>query len=274
LTETDEQPTAEHALAARLQLEVAIQQLVTPAVQQLDRSRRETDPAVADTEAAAARTHHEQMTALRARYVHALRRRDDLATRRTLATLVACESNYKRQRAARAAASATIPSLLDQLHAAVESSQGVGISAGVHRSPIGLNAAELLGHIQRTVGHRPDGPQPLTERLQHWARETARRADAAELLEQATLAERWVVDARAIVQPDRGFEIRGACPLCGTRYVWVQDGDERVQKAALQVSYATRSARCIARGCTGHWAPEYLEHLTRVVVQDRDERAG
>jgi hypothetical protein len=65
-----------------------------------------------------------------------------------------------------------------------------------------------------------------------------------------------------------------ACLLGGTRRVWVHDGDERVQKAALQVSYATRSARCIAPGCTGHWSTEYLEHLTRVVVQDRDERAG
>jgi hypothetical protein len=270
--EQPDQPTTEHALAARLQLEVAVQQLVTPAVQQLDRSRAETDTAVADTEATAMRTHHDQMGILRARYVYALRRLDDVGARRTLGALVARERDFKLARAARATASAAIPSLLERLQTAVESSQGVGITTGVHRSPIGLAAAELLGAIQRAVGHR-GAENALAEQLQHWARDVEQNADATILIEKAGLAERWVVDARAVVEPDRGFEIRGACPLCGTRRVWVQDGDERVQKAALQVSYASRSARCIAPGCAGHWATEYLEHLTRVVVQDRQEQA-
>lgn len=35
-------------------------------------------------------------------------------------------------------------------------------------------------------------------------------------------------------EPAGGFEIRGARPLCGSRYVWVRNGDERPRYSRQQ----------------------------------------
>lgn len=274
MTEPDQQPD----MPAALRLSVAIDQLIQPGVAHLDRSQPENTPEVAAIADELERDYRQRRDRLEAQYLAArdrlrarhkdyLARRDRAGMRRAMDAIAHLDQERRAAESARNAPSATLPSLLDQLHDAVESSQGTGSgSAGVSRSPIGLNAAELLGHIQRAVAWRGTGQ--LADRLRAWAYDPARTDDDAQAAEQ------WVDDARAVVQPDRGFELGGACPLCGTRYVWVQDGDERTRKAALQVSYASRSARCIAPGCTGRWPKEYLEHLARVVVQDRSEKAG
>lgn len=261
MTEPDQQPD----MPVALRLSVAIDQLIQPGIAHLDRAQAETTPEVAAVAARADHDHAERMAVLRRSHAAALQgrakagARDDrmavgrntATMRRVLAVLIAQEQAHRARAEARAVATATLPSLLDQLHDAVESSQGTGSgSAGASRSPIGLNAAELLGHIQRTTMHRGGGT--LAQHLRAWS-EHHDRTDA-----DAQAAEQWVGDARAVVAPDRGFELGGACPLCHTRRVWVQDGDERVLKAALQVSYATRSARCIAPGCTGRWPKEGL----------------
>lgn len=261
--------TAEQALDARLRLDVAIAQLLTPTFVELDRYAP-TDPEVAAITAQDDADHRAEMTRLRDRYAAAAARGDDDHQARVIRAAAAKDAEHRRRRNAADRETATIPSLLDQLADAVESSTGTGRSVGTSRSAIGLAAAELLGHIEHTVGHR--GQPTLAARIRSWADHLAEHADPTDLAQYATTAERWVAEARAIVQPDRGFEIRGACPICHTRRVWVQEGDERVLRSALQVSYATRSARCIAPGCTGHWARDYLEHLTRLVVQDRDEK--
>lgn len=215
-------------LDTHLRLQTAADQLLNPTRITLDRYRPEADPA-------------------------------------TAATLAEAQQDARRL-AQLTTTTGEIPSLLAQLEAAVEGTGGTNGApgAGAHRSPIGLEAAELLGQISRTVAHRTG---PLANSIRTWA--ATDRADPDQ-------AEHWVATARDIVNPTRSFEVRGACPLCGRRRVWTTDPTTgtRVRRAALQVSYATRSARCIAPGCTGHWADGYLDHLAAVVQQDRDERSA
>lgn len=210
-------------LDTHLRLTTAIDQLLRPTRSPIDRYQPATDPA-------------------------------------TAATLAEAQHNPARH-AALTSTTAEIPSLLDQLQQAVESSTSTGgpTGAGAHRSPIGLEAAELLGHITRTTTHRGRGA--LADSIRTWAASPHADPDHAE---------HWVTRAREIVNPTRSFEIRGRCPVCRRRRVWVTDPTTglRVRRAALQVSYATRSAHCIAEGCTGRWSDGYLDHLAAVVQQD------
>lgn len=270
MTDEAEQPTRTLSpLEAQLLLEVAVQQLLTPTVERIDRSRPEVDPQVAQVDEQADRDHHDRMTRLRTRHAAALAARDKAGARRAISRMLEAEHQHRRAAAERTRTDVLIPSLLTRLQAAVESTQGYGSrGGGVHRAPIGLAAAELLGEIERTVGHRYSCA--LSTDVRSWA--AGRRDGEHTLVAAADLATRWVEDTRAIVDPDRTFEIAGACPLCLSRWVWVDDGEQRIRKAALQVTFATRSARCISPGCTGRWPREYLDHLARVVVQDRTER--
>ena len=256
-------------LDAFLALEVAVQQLLTPSVEDLDRSRPEADRATAEVLEAARLAHDERMLQLRAAHAAARTRRDKAAARRAMSRIIAAETEYRAEVAARTRTAVVVPSLLARVQAAVESTRGHGSrGGGVHRSPIGLDAAELVGRIERTVGDR--GPL-LHVGVRHWAYEQ-RHTDPDTLTAAAAAATRWVEDARGIVEPDRTDEIRGACPICRARWVWVERDGERVRKGALQLSYATRSARCINPQCDGRWGYEFLDHLARVVEQDVDER--
>jgi hypothetical protein len=255
-------------LEAFLALEVAVQQLLTPSVESLDRYHPDHDPDTAEVLAAAARSHRERMTQLRAAHAKARGRRDKAGARRALARVIAAETEYRDAVAARTRLDAVVPSLLARLQAAVESTQGHGTrGGGAHRSPIGLSAAELIGHIERTVGDR--GPR-LEIGVRHWAYER-RGAGPDDLAAAAATATRWVEDARGIVEPDRSADIKGKCPVCRYRWVWAEVDGQRVRKAALQLSYATRSARCINPACSGRWTEHYLDHLARVVEQDVDD---
>lgn len=257
-------------LDAAHRLAQAVDQLALPTRIALDRYRPEADPATAATLAEADQQHADAMDQHRSRYRRATTAGNVAGQRAALRALIAAEKLHKARAAERelaiTAAEAEAPCLLDQLADAVESSSSRGgpAGAGAHRSPLGLEAAELLGEIRRTVGHR--GDTGLVAAVRAWAESPSADADAAQ---------RWASRAAEIVSPSRSFEIRGACPLCGRRRVWVADETgTRVLRAAIQVSYATRSARCIGPGCSGSWSEHYLSHLASVVQQDRDERAG
>lgn len=269
MTDHAEQPPKPSRLAAVLQLEVAVQQLLTPGVEHLDRSRPEADPAAAEVLEHAARVHGDQITRLRTRHAEARARGDKAGARRAIARMLEAEHAYRAADQQRRRVAAVIPSLLARLQAAVESTQGHGShGGGTHRSPIGLDAAELLGNIERTVGPGV----VLHTRVRGWALTQIRDDDLDRVVDAAGLAGGWVDEARAIVEPDRTFEVAGACPVCRQRYVWVATDDGPIRKAALQITYSSRSARCINPSCSGRWPYEYLDHLARVVVQDRQDR--
>lgn len=268
----DEQPAPRLSpLDAVLQLEVAVQQLLTPVVEQLDRSRAAADPAVAEVNEQAARSHHERMTQLRIQHAEARARGDETGMHHAAIRMLDADSDYQSKRLRRTCGRAIVPSLLTRLQAAVESTQGAGNrAAGVHRSPIGLDAAELLGHIERTVA-RVEGDL-LGSRIRQWAADV-QHAPGDDLHDAAVRATRWVDDARTILDPDRTAEVQGECPICHERYVWVDDGaGSRIRKAAVQISYASRSARCLNHRCDGRWSFDYLPHLAAVVEQDVTER--
>lgn len=204
---------------------------------------------------------------LRDRHAALLRAGQPAQARRVLARLI----DHERRRQARAAASllrhGAVPSLLDQVREAVTSSSGNGHrgSAGPHRSPIGLSAAELLGAIEREVGHRYTGP--LDRDVWAWVNGHTAAPWAVD-----TMAG-WVSRARAVVDPPRPVSLAAACPQCGRSVVHVEDSGERVRRAALQVDRTTGTAACIAPGCDAVWTPDRWAFLAAVLEQQtREER--
>ena len=139
------------------------------------------------------------------------------------------------------------------------------------RRAIGLAAAELIGHIQRAVWCRPD--HDLAAKLREWADTLAAEQNATTLPDGAALAEAWVVRARQILAPDRGFEIPEPCPVCGNRWAYVlDDTGTRVRKSALYVGYADQVARCLVGACGYRWPKPYWDHLKALLEQRRNER--
>lgn len=260
-----EQPEPPDLDAARLRLDVAVQQLVQPSTEKLD---RDPAPDLDDTDQA-------RDLELQRDHARALRNRDHAGARRALERL----TDHRRRvhdehhRRARTIQQTELPSLLDQLEAAVESSSSLGgpSGAGATRSPIGLAAAELLADIRHavrwgTLAH-PDGkplPPTLRDQLRAWvARAGHWQTEAPHYLAiAAQRAEQWVEKARAILTPPRTFGIAGACPRCGRRTAHVRDdAGDYVRRDAVQVDYATETARCLAHDCDGVWPPEMLAWL-------------
>lgn len=284
----EQQASADQLLAATLQLGVAVDQLVKPSTERLDRARPENDPDTqADLAHDAAQLEEQRrrdstiLVRLYQRHADASRRRDKAAKRRIMDELLRHGDRVRRdqlererQAAARAATTAELPSLLDQLRDAVESRKGAGDRAtSVHRSAIGFAAAELLAKIERTVGYRPG--HDLAADVRDWADNLTADNNPTMLPEAALAAEQWVAEARGILNPDTTFGVDAPCPTCGNRWAWLPDDTgQRVRKDALQVNTRERVARCLAPGCTGHWREPMWKLLIAQLNQDREQRAG
>jgi hypothetical protein len=259
-----DEPTPETLLAATLALGVAVDQLTKPGLEYLDRSPA-TDDAVQLVDA----EHAAHARDLQAAHALALHQRDEIGVLRARARITAHDLRARR----RAVTTATLPSLLDQL---VDAVAGTGGRNGVHgagpyRAAIGLAAAELIGHIQRAVWARPD--HDLAAKLREWADALADEQNATTLPDGAALAEVWVVRARQILAPDRGFEIPEPCPHCGNRWAYVlDDTGTRVRKSALYVGYADQVARCLVGACGSRWPKTHWDHLKALLEQRRNER--
>lgn len=211
--------------------------------------------------------HQQQLADLRARHAAHLRARHAAQAARVLARLMDTERRWAADADARTTARGELPSRLDQLAEAVHSSQGGGgAAAGPHRIPITLAAAELLTHIEDEVGHRGRPRTQLAAAVWAWAR-TAQPDTAAHL------AADWLVEARAILEPERPIPIDGACPQCGVRTVHVDDSGEQVRRPALQVDRVSGEVTCIAARCGATWGPELHAHLGQVLEQQAAEQA-
>lgn len=230
--------------------------------QTLDLTRDAPDPDPPADEVA-----ERHLTRLRAQHAEHQRARRWAQARNVLARLIEYETNRRAAADATRTRHGTVPSLLEQVCDAVQSSRGNGhrASGGAHRAAIGLTAAELVGSIERAVGGGPR--DQLTRRVWAWV-----RGHAADDAAAWTMAE-WLDRARDVVSPPRPVGLVAACPECGRRVVYVDDSGERVRRPALQVDRATGWARCTAPGCRAAWSPQRLQLLARVLEQQAEEGA-
>jgi hypothetical protein len=249
--------------AAQTRLVAAVGALLQPASVPLGR-----DASALDDEHAAA------MAELRTRHAAQRRRRDRAGMRRTLSALIARERLHQAAARGRETREADVPSLLDQLHDAVWSTQGGGgAAAGVHRWHYGVDAAELLAEIRRAVAARPHDPLPL--RVRSWASLAGhwRTTAPQRLLDAAVAAESWVRSARDVLNPRRRMTAVGACPDCGVAVVHqADDTGDTVRRPALEIDVSSGWARCLAHGCGATWSPERLPLLASVLEQQAGER--
>ena len=182
--------------------------------------------------------------------------------RRAIDAMTRAGHAHRQQRArlteALDATSADLPPLLEQLVDAVTSTGGAGNGArGVHRSPLNTTAVEVLADIRAAIGHR-DGD--LATLLRAW--------QPTDIPAAADRAERWVLEARAIVTPARWTEAARPCPACDTRHVWVDEDGSRIRKAAIQVNLTAGYAACIAPACGTTWDRTRFTLLAAALEQD------
>lgn len=281
---------------AQARLAAAVRQLLQPTTVDLVRTRDE------DLDAEVDQAHAETMTELRTRHAAYLKRRDAAGMRRTLALIVAREQAHRDALAARAVQRIELPCLLEQLVDAVMSTQGAGgvASGGVHRWHYGVDAAELLADIDRTVRPTPARQAPyrplgrlgdvdarrravdlqttrdLPRLIRSWAGLAGfwRTNRPQRLLDNAVAAERWLTQAREVLSPRRRLTAVGECPRCGQATAHIASGDEWVRRPALEVDIATGWARCIVPGCGSAWSPDHLQHLANVLEQQAAEKAS
>lgn len=153
-----------------------------------------------------------------------------------------------------------VPSLLDQVRDAVESSRGTGARAGAghHRAPIGLSAVDVLADIESRCGRGP--AHLLTRRVWAWVR--VHDGDPAAVV----VLDGWTAHARAVVDPPRPIGLRTArCPHCRARSVRVLDGGEWVRRPALMVDRDAQRAVC--GRCGTEWGADRLALLAAVLEQ-------
>lgn len=210
--------------------------------------------------------HRAHIAYLRRRLTHA---RDDLDTARIHCAMRTAGTAHRARRTALTAPAAVTPSLLEQLLDAVHSTAGAGNgSRGVHRSPLNAVAVELLATIDRTIGPGPL-PQLANDTLEHrlWVWDPDDHESAAELVNG------WVAAADAILDPPRSLEGTGACPVCGQRWVWTEEGDERIRRAAIRMvitgRHADDYAECLNRSCRARWPRTHWDLLAAALRTER-----
>lgn len=265
-----EQPEPPDLDAARLRLDVAVQQLIQPSTEKLNRDRPEHHPDAADIQA----EHDAEIARLQRRLRDQQSRRDHDAMTYTERRI---EQLAERARA-RTVQQTQLPSLIDLLQdeLAASTSRGGAPSAGATRSLLALPIAELLGDIRHTLRTaRPAPPRhaPLAEQLRAWNQNAGhwRTEHPDYLAHAADQAEKWVHTARTLLNPPRTFGLVGECPACGHRTAHVRDDTgEWIRKDALQVSYADETARCVRPACGATWPREKWGLLGGAITHDQE----
>lgn len=247
--------------------------LLNPAVVDLARDRVDpddpADPAGGTGAMADQVTRHAlEVERLRARHADLLRSGRPAQARRALAALIDHERRRRQLVEATTRTSAPVPSLLDRVMDAIESSSGTGGRTRSYgqRSPIGLGAAALVADIEAVVGGGPRTQLP--RRTWGWAVRHAADPRTAETLTG------WLDRALAAVEPSRPVDLAAPCPACGQRFAWLPDDTGQVVRtAALRVDRDSGWARCVARplgnACRASWSPGQLTLLAQVIEQQR-----
>jgi hypothetical protein len=261
ITEVTDAPSASSSTSTdrpRLDAVDLAAQLLNPGARELPRE-------IEGGELAQQAAHHSaQVAQLRHQHADLLRRRMGPQARRVLARMLDHERRRVRAERALAVATAGVPSLLDQVIDAIESSSGTGgrTRSHAHRSPIGLAAAQLVGDIEAVVGHGPR--EQLARRAWGWAvRHSATPRARAHLGD-------WLSRARQVVEPARPVDLAAPCPACGESVSWAADDTGQVvRRAALQIDRTTGTARCTARPhgrpCGATWSSGALTFLANLL---------
>jgi len=251
---TQPQPAA----SAELRTEVALAQLLDPVREELDR-----DP---DDIKAQLRTEDRDYLDQIGRHAITIRDaadRNDVATaERARVAITQAAQRHGHRRAAITATHAELPSLLDQLLAAVDPSSDTGgtgsASPAAHRSALGIAAFDLLRAIQRATG-APDHTH-LDHALRGWTGDPA-------------TVEEWVSKARGILSPAKRWAMPGRCPNCGRGTVHVPDSTgETVRRLALELDPSTAETHCL--NCGTSWPPARARQLEAVLRQQQEEDAA
>jgi hypothetical protein len=174
----------------------------------------------------------------------------------------------RRARISAVTAVAYTPPLLDQLRAEIAaSSSGTGSgSASPYRSVIAIPAAELLAHIERTVGHHRRRRRPLVDDVRAWA------TNPPDLPAAATQAQRWAEQITTLLNPPKRWHHPGACPDCGHSVAYTPDDTgQTVRHPAIQFNRDQGTAQCLR--CPARWtSPAALRNLARVLVQQQEHQ--
>lgn len=254
------QPEPPDRIATHLRLEVALDQLLNPEVRTLDRDPADIARQLADEQ----RAYLGLIGYLADRIRDAAQRGDVDTTERARCGIDQAADRHRGRRAAITATRALLPSLLEQLFAAIENSNNTGAGGdsrpASHRSPVGLAALALVADIQARSGQPAE--TELVNHLRVWA--AGDRTD-----DDATNAEHWVEQARAVLNPSRRRTLVGRCLNCGRGYVHLpDDAGEIVRRPALEVD-TDASCRCL--GCGYRWPPERAHLLAEALDVQREE---
>jgi hypothetical protein len=257
---------------ARLRLDTAVAALTQPGTADIDRDHhtdtRRTTETREQRQAADAAAEYEQR--LVARYTDLRTRHHHAQARKVLAALIAHRQRRDEVDAQRAATRAEVPSLLDQLVAEVAASSnagGDGGSASPYRSVLALPALEVLSAIERATAAPRDAY--IATHVRTWAHDPRVDVDGA-----ADLAEQWVQEIRALLDPPPRWTVPGACPACGKSHATVKDDTgQYVRRDTLEINRATFNARCVS--CGTKWIGEaQCRSLGRVLRDQRTIGAG
>lgn len=247
---------------ARLQLDVAVAQLVQPSTEKIARA-----DGLLDDQVAAQRADQRAVDAeLSSRHARYLRAGHHAQARRTLEQLSDHRRRVTAGRGSEAVTTAVVPCLLVQLRSEIgaSSNTGAGGSAGPYRSPIALPATQLYAEIQRQT-RAPVGALDLRPHVSRWA------IDPHDLTDAAARAETWVEQIRTLLNPPKRWSHPGACPDCGhtTAHVLDPSGDT-VRKPAIEFDRQHGRARCLR--CPARWTTEaQLHNLARVLDQQHEQ---
>lgn len=164
-----------------------------------------------------------------------------------------------------------VPSLLQQLRRAVESSRASG--GGPSKAapiPISADAYDLLTSITQRAERMvklwqasPDS-NSVEDRLRAVVAVTGQSTDI-EAVHGARLAlAKWVHAIQSLLDPPKRLYLAAPCPRCEVSMVWRRNESlgEAVQQPALQVDGKT-GCDCLA--CGAHWSPTLFEHLASVL---------
>ncbi|WP_043654420.1 DUF7341 domain-containing protein [Nocardia thailandica] len=201
---------------------------------------------------------------------------DDLVVghRRALADAVHALVGMQVERVERDGRQVSVPidSLYDQLAESTHGQQQDGSGARRpepgSRAPGWADALSLLEVIDRRVGEWSIGqasvpgravtPRRLYALADHpWAPE-----DLAAVRRMTRQVHEWARRVRALLDEEREWELRAACPSCGALDVTTRNGaGEEVRTYALRANLS--SAQCIA--CGTSWAPEQYRLLGALI---------
>lgn len=176
-----------------------------------------------------------------------------------------------------------VPPLLAQLHAAVTSSTARGVQGSTGTPlPLSADALDLMQTINTTATehwwlthnrHYGQGRETTVGRLRNWA--AAAHANPDDLRQATRITNGWINQIRALFNPRRTWEVKGACPSCGVARVLDETSEEgsTINKHALSIVYdgqgKLEGAECAACGET--WPVALVIWLARTIAHQTEE---